>query len=329
MPTIDQYSDAAYAVLVKQARRMPTFAEFVKEAEIDNAERDSLPVTAFAWPEERKFPIHTDKHAALSYVYAKAQAIPAHITAKIAEALDIYGIDKGIFAEPVVKVAADSDDVWLLPDIRRFPVRTAADVKTAELRLLAEFPKLDLEHRATACTNLVKKASNLGVELHPATKQFAGMVLSSTKMASEWLDVRANLAKDGMIKAAYEKLAEEMRKCGPEIKDRESLVKVASVVAELDQKAGFVKYYDRKMPDALRTVFNTEKEAANSVDVAGRMFSVSKLASLPATFWGDLGGPELANEVAPGGKVAVEKLATIVETLPLDLKIILRSQLGA
>lgn len=324
----DQYSDPAFGMLIKQAARMPAFADFVKEADIESGERTTLPDTAFAWPDQRHFPIHTEKHAALSYAYASTQkSVPAPVVDRIKEALEVYGVDLKIF-EPVQEKVAATNDHWLLPDLKLYPVRTKEDVKTAELRLLSDIPKLDLEHRVTACTNLVKKASDLGAQLHPDTMQFAGMVVSSTKFASEWLETRATMAKAPEVKQAYAKIASEMRQHGVEIKDRDTLIKVASVIAELDEKAGFVKHYDRKMPDAMKTIFNTTKESASSVDVAGRMIPVSKLAGLPASFWGDLGGPELENELAPGGKVAVEKLATVVDTLPLDLKLILRSQLG-
>lgn len=324
---IDQYNDPAFGMLIKQAERMPAFGDFVKEADIESGERNTLPDSAFAWPEEKRFPLHTDKHAALSFAYAKVQPrVPPHVMQRIKEALDVYGVQNEIFAETGVKQAAFSDDAWLLPDLKLYPVLEASDVKVAELRVLNDIPKMDLDHRAIACTNLVKKAQEFGVQLHPETLKFAGMVVSSTKFASEWLEARSTAAPTSALKEAYAKLASEMRKQGEEIKDREKLVKVAAVIAELDEKAGFVKHYDRKMPDAIRTVFNTVKEAATSVDVAGRVISLAKLAALPASFWEDLGGMELSREVAPGGKVDSSKLAAVVDSLPLDLKLIIKSQ---
>jgi len=327
MPMVDQYSDAAFGLLIKQAERMPAFADFVKQADIESGERAQLPDTAFAWPEERKFPIHSDKHAALSYAYATGQAeVPPAVVTRIKEALEVYNIPSTTFTVQATKVA--SEDFWLLPDLRLFPIHTKEDIKTAEVRLLSEIHKLDLEHRATACTNLVKKASELGADLHPKMRQFAGMVVSSTKFASEWLDARASATKDDTIKAAYHTLASDMRKQGAEIKDRDQLIKVAAVIAELDEKAGLAKHYDRKLPDPLLTVFNTQKEAATSVDVNGTMIPLSKLAALPSTFWEDLGGPELSREICPGGVCDPSKIAMIVDTLPLDLRVILASQVG-
>ena len=329
MPIVDQFSDPAYGVLVKQASRMPAFAAFVKEAEIDSREGPELPRTAFAWPESRKFPIHSEKHAAVSYAYSLDQDLPAPVRARLDEALEAYGVPKAIFEVAGVKEATAPPPDYLLPDDKLFPLRTREEVKTAEVRFLLEFAKLRLDERATAAGNLVKRAAELEVSLHPATLQFAGLVVSSSKFACDWLLARAGAAKDESHKAAFAKLARELRTRGPEISDRASLVKVASVIAELDEKAGLVQHYDRKLPDPLRTVFNTTKEANSSVDLNGTRVPISKLSALPPAFWEDLGGPELSREIAPGGQIDPAKLATVVETLPLDLKLVLRAQLRA
>jgi hypothetical protein len=79
----------------------------------------------------------------------------------------------------------------------------------------------------------------------------------------------------------------------------------------------------------LKTVFNTSKLAEDTIDLAGTRVSLKKLAGLPASFWEDLGGRELSDELCPGGRVDVSKLAMIVDTLPLDLKVALKGQLRA
>lgn len=319
MPIVDQNSDAAYALLVAQAKRFPAFADLVKTAELDSNEKDTLPPSAFAWPEEKKFPIYDKTAAAVSYAYALAQAVPAPVIERIKEALDVFDIPGTTFDQPVTKIAAEEES-YLLPDLKLFPVRDVYGVKTAQTKLLENISKLDLEHRATACSNLVKKAQELGVDLHPAMLQYAGFVVSSTKIASEWLDVRANLAKRPEVKAAYEKLAAGIRAQGPESRDRETLVKTASAVAELDKQEGLDRHYDRRLKDPLKSIFNTEKIAAQTVDICGKMVPISKLAALGVGFYRDLGGEELSREVAPNGVMDNDKLATVLATLPLDLR---------
>lgn len=327
MGIVDQFSDPAFGTLYRQIAQMPALEAFVKQASIDAEDNANLPDGAFAWPAERKFPIHTPEHAALSYAYVKvASAVPAEVLETVQKALSIYGVPDTTFAPAVEKVAA-VDDAYVLPEFKFLPLRTVEQVKLAQDRLLQEIPKLDLEHRALACANLVKKADEMKVTLCPEVLQFAGFVVSSTKTAVEWLEARANrvgdIAKEA--KLAYQTLADGLKSMPEESSDRGGLLKLATVIATLDEQTGLDKHYDRKLPDALRTVFNTEKEAGNSVDLGGTFVPLSKIAHLPASFWSDLGGPELGNEIAPGGVVDQAKLATIVNTLPLDLKIVLRS----
>jgi len=329
---VDQYSDPSFGYLVRQVQAMPAIETYVKHASIEAGETDALPDTAFAWPSQRKFPIHTAEQATLSYAYSKlASALPTEVETNLKNALEVYGVPMNIFEPAVVKEASLSEDAYLLPEMRLFPVPDAGSVKYAEQRLLSQISKLSLENRAVACGNLVKKADHFKVDLHPEVLKFAGFVVSSTAQVRDWLSARAAaLPMDKHLqKVAYEALAEGLKKQPAESRDRPGLLKLASAIAELDEQAGLDKHYDRRLPDPLQTVFNTQKVASEMVDLNGTMVPLSKLAALPATFWEDLGGRELSDEICPGGKMDTAKLAMVVDTLPLDLKVILKSQLRA
>jgi hypothetical protein len=162
MPIVDQFSDPAFGTLYRQVARMPALEAFVKEAAVAPEEVSGLPDTAFAWPMERKFPIHTPEHAALSYAYSKvASVLPSEVRTNIINALEAYDVPEATFAEQEVKVASDEND-YLVPEHHLFLVKTAAQCKRAQDDLIASISKLDLEHRAIACANLVKKADDLG-----------------------------------------------------------------------------------------------------------------------------------------------------------------------
>lgn len=324
----DQFHDPAFGVLANNLNRMPALAEFLKEAELGSENVDTLPDTAFAWPEERRFPIHTAEHAALSFSYTKTASVPAIVTARIQEALDVYSVPARLFDEVKVAAATVEKD-YLLPALQLIPVNTKEEVKLAQQTLVEQFSRLDLESRAEACANLVKKADVFGVTLNPVIEKLAGLVVSRTDVTRGWLEARANVLPDGTYKLAYQRLSDGLKSAPAEIRDRSSLIKLASAVGELDSKSGLDRHYDRKLPDALQTVFNTSKLAAETVDVAGALVPVSKLAALPASFWEDVGGPELSREIAPGGVVDANKLAEVVDTLPLDLKMVVRKQLRA
>ena len=330
MTIVDQFNDPAFGVLFHQVTKMSALEAFVKEASIESQDYDALPDSAFAWPDERRFPIHTKEHAAMSYAYSKlASKLPVEVTANIKVALDVFGVPEDIFNETKTASVVPAEADYLIPDLKLFVVKTAADVDFAQRQLVEGIQKLDLEHRAVACGNLVKKADELGATLHPMVLKLAGLTVSDVSQARRWLEARVEATKDGNIKMAYQTLADGLQRRGAELKNRPELLKLASVIAELDQKAGLDKHYDRKLPDAVQTVFNTTKLASSCVDIAGSMIPLAKLAAMPSSFWSDLGGSELSNEVAPGGVVDAQKLATVLETLPLDLKIVLRSQMRA
>lgn len=329
---IDQYSDPSFGYLVKQVSQMPEIEPFIKNASIEAGETDTLPDTAFAWPSQRKYPIHTSEQAALSYAYSKlASALPNEVIDNLKAALEVYEIPLTAFDSHGVKQAELSENDYLLPELKLFPVTNAAEVKYAQERVLEQMSKLDLAHRATACGNLVKKADEFKVTLQPEVLKIAGLTVSSTKQVQDWLEARATALpiSEHLYKVAYEKLANELAHHPEESKDRPGLLKLAATIAELDERSGLDRHYDRKIPDPLKTVFNTSKLAQETVDLAGTMVPLKKLAGLPPSFWEDLGGRELRDELCPGGKMDASKLAMIVDTLPLDLKVALKSQIRA
>lgn len=90
---IDQYNDPTFAHLYVLTKDHPQVRERLKTASFDKAAADTLPDTAFAWPSERRFPIHTEEDTLASMVYRqKCASVPEHVDAKLAQAAEIYGL---------------------------------------------------------------------------------------------------------------------------------------------------------------------------------------------------------------------------------------------
>lgn len=326
MPIVDQFNDPAFGTLVRQLERMPALESLVKEAEVDASEARDLPDSAFAWPEERKFPLHTREHAALSYAYLKcASEAPAEVRSRAETALTAYDIPSETFTEVATKTAEVAAPAYVLPEFKYLPLVSLETVKAAQMKFVEDISKLDQRRRNEGAERLAEKAAEFKTELHPRVEQLAGLTLSNTKTAAEWVEARASLVPEGAAKTAYESIAAGLRRQPLESRDTAGLRKVAALLERLDAENKLTRFYDRKLPDARQTVFNTMKTAAATVDVDGMAVPLTKLARLPASFWEDLGGPELAREVAPGGTVDSSKLAAVVETLPLDLKVQLKA----
>lgn len=328
MTFVDQFRDPALAVLVNLVAGRPKVAAAVADFDIQPGEAEALPDSAFAWAEKRAFPVHSREHTILSRVYREnVSNVPKYVDEALKEACDMYGIPEDLFAREKTAAVEDNLDDYLLPSMKRLPVRSAEQVKTAEAKLLAGFQKLALEHRAEACKRLIDKAVQYGVTLDPFMHKLAGFTITSTAQLTRWIEARTEAAPQG-YKEAFQKLADAVKELPPEIHDRAQQIKIAETIGELDKRAGLVRYYDRKLPDALQTVFNTDKIAGHGVDLNGRFVPMARLASYPATFYGDILGDDLVREASDGrGGIDPQKLAAILQTLPRDMKNILSTQM--
>lgn len=325
---IDQLRDPTLAVLVHLVDGRPKLASAVADIDVDPEDLAKLPATAFAWQEKRAFPIHTREHATLSRVYRENEPnVPAYVDEAIKEACDLYGIDETLFARDKQAAVVDDADDYLFPDRRLISVKSAEQVKLAEEKVISGYTRLSVESRAVACTRLIEKAAQYGVTLKPTTHKLAGFTVTSTELLHRWLGARTEAAPE-QYKGAYQKLANAVAGLPSELRDRPTQVKLAETIDELDKKAGLARYYDRKLPDPLLTVFNTEKVAGEGVDLNGRFVPMSRLASYPASFYGDVLGDDLVREASDGrGGMDPYKLAAILGTLPSDMKNVLAKQM--
>jgi hypothetical protein len=329
---VDQTNDTGFATLRVLVQRYPGLREMSKTAELDPAEFSQLPDTAFAWPGERKYPIHTREQAALSLAYSKIaqESVPTDVRDSLMKAVDAYTIPKTAFDNPVMEKKA-SNEYWLLPDKKRFRVASAEDVGVAEGLLHEKYAQLSVYDRAEAFLHLHDAAEHFKVPLSSSTEKLAGFTITSTQILKDWIEARQEAAiKLGSEMApAYELLASKFKGVRPYLTDRKDQIKIASLLNELDRKSGVDKFHGKTILDPLRTVFNTEKLATDALDIGGYTFSLKKLATLPSTFWSDALGADVMREIAPDGDVKISALKEILPTLPADLKLIIGRQLAA
>ncbi len=329
---IDQSSDAGFANLRMLVERYPTLREFAKTANLDEDEFEKLSSDSFAWPSERKFPIHNPQHTAISVGYSKlASRIPSGVAEQLEKAANIYGLAPEMFNTPEdAKTAEDTAD-YLLPDIRRFKVSSAADVPAAEEAYRVKFAQLSIEDRATAGMQLVKVAEKHGVALHPSTQKLAGFTMTSTAIFKDWMGARkeAALQAKSPLAIAFEKMAEAYTGVEEFMDDRNEQLKLAALVHGMDKQAGLTHHYGIKLPTPLETVFNTDLPRKNFVKISSALANKAMLQTLPLSFWEDTLGEDIAKEIAPDGAVNPEVLEQILPTLPADLKSALETQLSA
>jgi len=325
---VDQSCDPVMAHLVRRVEGRPKLAAALSDVDVDCESIAALPDDAFAWPEKRAFPVHDAGNTLMSCVYREGlTGVPAHVDATLKEACDIYGIDVGVFAQEKTAAADVNTNDYLLPDIKRLKVTSVEHVKVAEERLRNEGRNLSLEHKATASARLVQKAAAFAVPLRVETLKMAGMVATDTRTLSDWLEARAEAAPDEH-KAGYTKLASVVRRLPAEVRDRGQQMKLADAIFEMDQLSGLQAHWNRRLPDPMASVFNTEKTASQGVTLAGRFVPMSRLAAYEPSFYGDILGPDIVRESSDGrGQMDFAKLAEILNTLPVDMQRALSNQL--
>lgn len=327
---IDQFSDPGFRVLNHLVSQFPDTEEHIKTATLDPEQNDARPDTAFAWQEKRLFPIDSPDQAALSrlYVHKQAAEIPRKVVEICNKALELYDIDMPLESKTAAAPIDDERD-YLLPSIKRWRVTDAESVKMASEALIQNRRRMDVDTRATASVNLAKKAAEFGVPLSKSILKMAGATMCNTKELRDWLEARASITDDPQISFGYNKLAEEIDALPSLVGDRDQLIKVAAAIQELDEAANLDYYYDRKIPDALDTVFNTDKIADELIILAGRQVPLSQLEAIDPEIYRDVLGEDLANDfISSTGEIDTEQLKIILPTVPRDLLQALFAQMG-
>ena len=327
---LDQYSDRSFRVLNQKIKNFSNdTASLIKTARINYQDQEELPSTAFAWPEMRKFAVHTKAHAALSRVYADGENVPDYVTSNIDRALSLYNVTVDP-TEKTAEYARESVDDYLVPHMRLGKISDGESVKEAARFYTRNFKKMNMETRVNAALTLSKKAAEHKVKIPNNIFKHAGLTQCNRKYLTEWLEARAEAAtKTPVVKTAFNKLASSMVDKNVELPDRAGLLKLTDAIYALDKKAGLIKHYDRLLPDAVATVFNTTKLAEENVTLAGKSIPVSRLLSLSVDNYADALGEDIKGEIADeSGELDQSNLLAILKTLPADMQMSLVKNLG-
>lgn len=329
---IDQSCDPGFASLQVIVKRFPELKKFAGTANMESGEFEKLSSESFAWPAERKFPIHTPQHTAISVGYCKlAGDLPSHVVSQLQKAAEIHSVMLDMFTNPLIEKSSAAPADYLLPEIKRIKVASAEDIPLAEEAYRMKYAQLSIEDRATAGMKLVQLAEKHGVALHPSTQKLAGFTMTSTQVFKDWMGARkeAALQAKSPLANAFGKLAEAYTNVEPLIHNRKDQLKLAAAVSGLDKAAGLTHHYGTKLPTPIETVFNTDLARKDFIKVSSALANKALLQQLPLSFWEDSLGPDVAKEIAPEGEVNMNTLEQIIPTLPADLKNVLETQLAA
>jgi len=316
----DLYNDPGHSKLARLMEEHPRAKEFLKNAQFEEA-RNLIPKTAFAWQNEKLFPLHTPEHALVSYLYSKeASEVPNAVKKEIEDALMVYGIKTADFKMEKVAEAPNPDD-FLFPEKLAYPVRTIDEIKLAEEKVLSQITKLKPETKVAVFTKLLKAAERLNYTPKTASFKYAGKTATAKSKLIESLESRQILAKTAEDRTLMGNYISAIK---TEKNFNGLQAKLAVFIEAYDKRNNLEQFYNKKLPDPVDTVFNTTKLASdNYIAYNGQKAYYSDIAKLPLSFFKDVLGDDFANELANGTSVDPGKLGIVMPTLPSDLKGIL------
>ena len=330
MANPDIQSDKSFKVLHEKLQDFSdSTVEMIKTANVnvDYEELNKLPDSAFAWPEFRKYAMHTKDHATVSLVYAQSENVPAEVTERLEKAASLYDIS--LENKPLEKVASVKEynrNEYLIPNDEEqtgmCKVASEQDVHHG-IRMITRNRKfLGIEKLAHANKVLCEKARQYQMDLDPSVAQSAGLTQCNLEKVAEWVEVRAMLAKEQETKDSFTKLANTL-KVAPPSTTRETLLKVASTIANLDEQAELTSSYFTKLPDPMLTVFNTTKLAEETLYFGGQNVPFSKFLETDTDVYAQVLGDDVVEEITTDGILDAVKLRDILVTLPADLQVAL------
>lgn len=310
-PIQDAYhGDPTLLVLAEAALERPGLRQ--KLAGYDFVNVESLPDSVFAWPEERRFPVHSEVDTLASIVYrAKIASVPAHVDAALERAVRAWRIDPEVLrvTAPRAKVASAPVEVqYAVPSQKRLPLGSAEQVKVAEEVLLRDgLQALPYTELVEGAKKIASAAETMNLIPSPELRRFAGEGACHIPTLKTHLHGRAAYVKTAEARAAYDKLAHAVQRYedfGTEhTYDRPALEKVAQALHELDVKHDMVREYGPRVLDPMRAVFNSTFRTKTAADgqtmtLGGQAVPFAALYRLKEADWRDLGLDDLAGVCA-------------------------------
>ncbi len=310
---IDFISDTDLSVLKSKLQTISNASSRLeKVASLEVPDKSGLSEHAFAWPEEKLFPIYTPDLAMLSSVYLEQNdAVPDFVKTACEEACALFGqeIHIGSLEKTAEKKETLSANDFVFPKIQKLPLVDTHSIRMSSGIFLKTASSLSAEDLVVGARQIMKHASEYDEPVDEDIQRYALNGTIGTHEASEFLEERyLETEDDGYVKIARELSGDRVR----------SLKKVASLVFDISK---------------LDTENNIEKTAANVIDDliddgnAGDLFSIGnmeieadKVASIDSSEWRELYPDPIVGELFSDGSIDMEMLSGLVDNAATEEK---------
>jgi SOS response regulatory protein OraA/RecX len=325
--------------------------DFVKKASVQDLCGEEIQPEAYGDPRRRLFPCHSAAAtwASLAFLLDKRADFRKDDAEMIEERImrcgSIHGITKSLnqLKEDFVKAASVPttedfpDDVFAVvieqegQKIRRYPMRNAAEVKTAADYLLQYRDRMRFELRQAIADKIMQKQAQFGVPLGADTHEYiekqAGYGACAAKEAVELIynRVQATKTNDKLNDLQVEmlKMAKHIGEHPSQFREPGMRIKVASIIDQFDREHKLNEQYGPDLPRIEDVIFGLTGSKMAAVvgehisTTTGNMYKMADLERLKLGEVRDYFGDEMANAFTSDGvHIDSEKAARIIPTLP-------------
>ena len=303
---IDFISDTDLSVLKSKLQTIPAASfRLEKVASLEVPDKNSLSDHAFAWPEERMFPIYTPDLAMLSSVYLEQNnSVPDFVKTACEEACALFGQEVSIGS--LEKVAKEKETLsandFVFPKIEKLPLVDKDSIRMSTGIFLKTASVLTAEDLIVGARQIIKHASVNGEPITADIERYALHGTIGVPEADELLKERYLETQDeGYIKIAKELDGYRVR----------SLKKVAALVfdiSKLDIENGIEKTAANVIDDLVDHGSSSEVFSLGNMEI-----EAEKIASIDSESWRELYPDSVVEELFRDGGIDMSMLSDLSE----------------
>lgn len=240
--------DDQFALIVHEDRNRHRFFPVMnKEATVQSV-TDFNDTFKFLGPKERRTAAYFLQKAA--HVYS----VPvSDIINKCAAEVDSNNVD---FES--VEVIEDNEErkIFALPEYKKYPLDKEADVKAASRYFDERVQEMPHEYRCTYAQNLLKRASDLRIEVSEEVMKYA----NPTYKKDLSVDINNRVLYNTDSKPYYQKLAS--------LRDKTDPVTFAMALKDVDEKFGLDRKWNKGLRDPMDAVFAPYEKKATATGLS-------------------------------------------------------------
>jgi hypothetical protein len=304
---VDAFNDTDLSVLREKALAYKGVSQRLeKVASIEVEDRMSLSPEAFAWPEEKLFPIYTPAHAIVSSAYLEGNDdVPEFVKEACENACVLFGLDItiGEMEKTAEHTESLSPEDFLLPEAQKLPVvdKHTLNLSSGVLEKVAR--ELDARDIIVSHRQLVKKAEELGVDVSDEVRALGLYGHIDGRAAKSILHDRYINTGD----SGYIKIAEEIT--GEYVYQHQKVASILIDVANLDAK----NRVDEPARDMIVSMV-VPGDDMDSILVNGRDIPMEKIASIDPQDWTEIFPDSIVEKMFSSGDIDGSLLGDIIDS---------------